>query len=56
MTLELVLKNEDFNRKIPRENGHSHKPGKKATDTMKMHRALGNTKLVALSSKARALV
>lgn len=29
MTLELVLKNEDFNRKIARENGHSHKPGKK---------------------------
>lgn len=30
--------------------------GKKATDTMKMQRALENNRLIVLSSKARALV
>lgn len=29
--------------------------GKKATDTMKTHRALGNKKLIVLSFQARAL-
>lgn len=56
MTLELVLKIEDFNRKILRENGHSHKPAKKATDTTNKHRALGSHALIVLNSKARAPV